>query len=234
MKPDAKPSTRIRQVYTPIIAVLTRAAKKGLCDVPQVDKPEVDGGRVDYLTPVEADELLKLLPAHLKPLVTLYLATGCRASEGLGMEWRDVSPEAERVVFWDTKTNQPRGVNLQKRAKALLPARRKASDPVWLNSEGEPWHGYDAINLMLRRYTERAGFRHVHCHLFRHTWATWAYACTRDLTYLMQQGGWRTPTMVLRYAHAASDDLGRSVLGHGWEFFGREVVKPLPKKPKPK
>jgi hypothetical protein len=150
MKPDAKPSTRIRQVYTPIIAVLTRAAKKGLCDVPQVDKPEVDGGRVDYLTPVEADELLKLLPAHLKPLVTLYLATGCRASEGLGMEWRDVSPEAERVVFWDTKTNQPRGVNLQKRAKALLPARRKASDPVWLNSEGEPWHGYDAINLMLR------------------------------------------------------------------------------------
>jgi integrase len=234
MKPDAKPSTLIRQVYTPIIAVLNHAAKRKLCDTPQIDKPEVSNGRVDYLTPTEAEALLKLLPAHMKALVTFYLATGCRASEALALEWRDISPEAERVVFWDTKTNLPRGVNLQKRARKVLPERRKSPDPLWLNSEGQPWHGYDAINLMLRRHTEKAGFRHVHCHLFRHTWATWAYACTRDLTFLMQQGGWRTPAMVLRYAHAASDDLGRSVLGHGWEFDGREVVKPLPKNPKPK
>jgi hypothetical protein len=36
----------------------------------------------------------------------------------------------------------------------------------------------------------------------------------------MQQGGWRSATMVMRYAHAASDDLAREVLNEGWEFPG--------------
>lgn len=228
MKPEGKPSTLIRQVYTPISAVMNFAAERKLCEPVRFRKPEVKNGRLDYLTPAEAEALLKLLPDHLQRLVTFYLATGCRASEALDLEWRDVSPEGERVVFWETKNGFSRGVGLQKRARKMLPPRME-DGAVWRNSSGEPWHGYDAINLMLKRHTE-GKFRHVHCHLFRHTWATWAYACTRDLTFLMQQGGWRSATMVLRYAHAASDDLGRSVLAQGWDFGGREVIKPPPKR----
>lgn len=228
MKPGTKASTRVRQVYTPISAVMNFAAAERLCDPIRLRKPKVEAGRVDFLTPAEADKLLGFLPAHLKPLVTFYLATGCRATEALDLRWRDVSGKGSRVVFWDTKEDYPRGVDLQKRAVDLLPARPVEDGHgegfVFLNSDGEPWHGYDAINLTLRRYCDKNGFRHVHCHLFRHTWATWAYACTRDLTYLMQQGGWRSPTMVTRYAHAASHDLAFDVLDAGWEFFGREIV----------
>lgn len=240
MKPDAKASTIVRQIYTPISAVMNYAAEQRLCDPIRLRKPKVEGGRVDYLTPAEAETLLGFLPPQLRALVTFYLATGCRASEALDLEWRDVSPKGERVVFWETKGGYARGVPLQRRVS--LP--KRGAGAVWLNKSGEPWHGYDAINLMLRRYTERHSptgepmkptdkgprFRHVHCHLFRHTWATWAYACTRDMTFLMQHAGWKSATMVMRYAHPASDDLAHAVLATGWEFHGREIIR-LPAKP---
>lgn len=220
------PATLIRQIYTPISAVMNFAAEQKLCDPVRFRKPQVKNGRLDYLTPDEAEKLLGLLPPYMAQLVTFYLATGCRATEALDLEWRDVSPEGKRVVFWETKNGHPRGVDLQKRAQGQFPARtEEAAGPVFLNSRETPWHGYDAINLMMARHLGDR-FRHVHCHLFRHTWATWAYACTRDLTFVMQQGGWRSAAMVMRYAHAGSEDLARSVLGRGWEFGGREIFKP--------
>lgn len=240
MKPTAKPSTLVRQIYTPISAVMNYAAEQGLCDPVRFRKPKIDAGRVDYLTPKEAEILLGFLPAHIKPLVTFYLATGCRATEALDLEWRDVSPSGERVVFWETKAGYARGVTLQRRGRGALPERADdAEGPVWLNKAGEPWHAYDAINLTLKRACaahsptgqrmkaddEGPRFRPVHCHLFRHTWATWAYACTRDVTFLMSQGGWKSAAMVMRYAHPASDDLASAVLAQGWEFGGREVVR---------
>lgn len=238
MKPNAAPATLIRQIYTPISAVMNFSAPK-LCDAVKFSKPKGAGARVDFLTPKEVETLLGFLPDPYKRLVSFYIATGCRATEALDLEWRDVSPEGERVVFWDTKADYPRGVDLQRRARKMLPARPDpAEGAVWRNSKGEPWHGYDAINLMLGRYCARhspsgtpltpeeiaAGaptFRHVHCHLFRHTWATWAYAVTKDLTFLMGQGGWKSVAMVMRYAHAGSDDLAREVRAAGWEIRGK-------------
>lgn len=226
----AKPATLIRQVYTPMSAVLTHAARQGLCEPPQLRKPEVRIGRTDYLTPAQAEAWIKALPPHLARLVTFYLATGCRASEALNLEWRDVSPDADRVVLWETKAGYSRAVDLQKRARSALGERGEGH--VFLNSRGEPWHGYDAINLMLkRRRAQEAnqGLAPLHCHLLRHTWATWAYACTRDLTFLMQQGGWRSLALLGRYTHAGSPDLATAVKAHGWEFFGREVAGLAPK-----
>lgn len=221
MKPGSAPATRIRQIYTPISAVMNFVAPK-LCDPIKLVKPKGSGKRVDYLTPAEVETLLNFLPPYLSRLVTFYIATGCRASEALNLEWRDVSLGGERVVLWETK-NYSRGVTVQHRARKALPPRPDRNDFVWLNQSGEPWHGYDAVNLMLRRHCERNGFRHVHNHLFRHTWATWAYAATRDLTFLMTQGGWKSATMVLRYAHAASDDLAKDVRDHGWEIRGKAI-----------
>lgn len=231
MKPSAKPATLVRQIYTPVSAVMNFGAEEGLCDPVRFRKPKVESRRVDYLTPAEAEILLGFLPDHLRRLVTFYLATGCRATEALALDWRDVSPKGERVVFWETKGGYARGVNLQRRARDLLPERTGGA--VFPH-----WHGYDAVNLALRRLCARHDpngrpvksgdkgprFRHVHCHLFRHTWATWAYACTRDLTYLMQTGGWKSASMVTRYAHPASDDLADMVMDGGWEFGGREII----------
>lgn len=222
---DVKPSTLIRQVYTPILAVLNFGAENGLCAKPAIRKPKVKAGRTDYLTPADAEAWIAALPDYLAQLVTFYLGTGCRASEALALEWKDISPKNERAVFWDTKGGYARAVELPQRVRDKLPAR--VEGPVFLNSKGEPWHSYDAINLMLKRWRERLPkLAPVHCHLFRHTWATWAYACTRDLTFLMQQGGWRSLSILGRYTHAGSPDLAQEILGKGWEFQGREVYRP--------
>ncbi|PZQ59247.1 MAG: hypothetical protein DI570_16435 [Phenylobacterium zucineum] len=240
LKPKAAAATLVRQVYTPILAVMNAAASAGLCDPIKVKKPKIKGGRTEYLTPQEVEDWLDALPAHLRRVVTFYLGTGCRATEGLSLIWKDVTLGERRAVFWDdqTKGGYARGVDLGRRVRKELPKRAKKADVyVFQNSRGEPWHAYDAINLMLKRVRERrerdieggAKLPHlvpVHCHLFRHTWATWAYACTRDLTYLMSNGGWKSASMVMRYAHVATDDLARAVLAAGWEFSGREL--PLP------
>jgi integrase len=222
----AKPSTLIRQVYTPVLAVLNFGAQQGLCAKPSIRKPKVKSARTDYLTPAEAEAWIAALPPYLAQLFVFYLGTGCRASEALSLTWADVSSEAERVVLWQTKGDYPRGVDLPRRVRQALPER--ASGQVFRNSRGEPWHGYDAINLMLHRVRAqqaRAGviLAPVHCHLLRHTWATWAYACTRDLTFVMQQGGWRSLSILSRYTHVGSSDLAREILGKGWEFGGREL-----------
>ena len=238
LKPQAAPATVIRQIYTPVSAVLNHAAENKLCDPVKFRKPKVRNARTAYLTPQQAEDWLAALPDHLKRLVTFYLATGCRATEALALDWSDVTPEGKRVVFWETKGGYARGADLQRRARALLPERGKGE--VFRNSRGEPWHCYDAINLMLKRVRAKrekeiasgSDLPHLveaHCHLFRHTWATWAYACTRDLTFLMQQGGWKSVSMVMRYTHVGSDDLARAVLAAGWEFSGREVIR-LPKR----
>ncbi|MGA0604932.1 tyrosine-type recombinase/integrase [Phenylobacterium sp. VNQ135] len=237
LKPKASAATRVRQIYTPILAVMNAAAGAGLCDQIRVKKPKVVGGRTAYLTPQEAEDWLDALPAHLRRVVTFYLGTGCRATEGLSLIWRDVTLGERRAVFWDdqTKGGYARGVDLGRRVRAELPQRPKKADAfVFANSRGEPWHAYDAVNLMLKRIRERrerqiaegANLPHLapaHCHLFRHTWATWAYACTRDLTYLMSHGGWKSASMVMRYTHVATDDLAEAVLAAGWEFGGREL-----------
>lgn len=242
MKPNAKPSTRIRTVYTPISSVMNFVAPK-LCDYVRFAKPKGASQRVDYLTPDEAEILLGFLTPALRCLVIFMLGTGCRISEALNLRWQDVSSKNSRVTFWDTKMGYARGVDLQERVRREMPSRSKDKQAfVFLNKEGQPWRDYDAVNLALKRACstrlptgrlrtkderewESMGetlprFRPVHCHLFRHTWATWAYAVTRDLTVLMSQGGWRSATMVMRYAHAASPDLADDVLAHGWEILG--------------
>lgn len=223
--PHLKPSTATRHIYTPIIAIMTYAADNRMAERIRIRKPKVRDARVDYLTPDEVETFLGLLPTHLARLATFLVGCGPRIGEAIDLPWKDVSPEAERAVFWDTKTGHARGVYIQRRVRPLMLGRPESGeDCVFGTRTGSPWQDVRAINKAFSFHCERNGFRHVHPHLLRHTYATWTYACTRDLTFLMQQGGWRTVQMVMRYAHAASDDLGRAVLAKGWEFSGREII----------
>lgn len=75
-----------------------------------------------------------------------------------------------------------------------------------------------AYRAQLELVRRRVQVPRIHCHIFRHTWATWAYAVTRDLTFLMGQGGWASEKLALRYIHGGSDDIRAEVLDHGWEM----------------
>lgn len=80
-----------------------------------------------------------------------------------------------------------------------------------------------AYRSHLELVRKRAQVPRIHCHIFRHTWATWAYAVTRDLTFLMGQGGWASEKLALRYIHGGSDDIRAEVLDFGWEMRAAPV-----------
>jgi integrase len=62
------------------------------------------------------------------------------------------------------------------------------------------------IGTAFQGAVKRAGLKDFRVHDCRHTFATWHYQEHRDLIALQQIGGWRTLSMVTRYAHASAEN----------------------------
>jgi integrase len=225
LMPDVQPATRRRAIYTPFIACWNHAVASNKAEPRRWKRPHAGKKRLLWITPEEAEKMLAALEPNTRALVTFYLGTGARASEALNAVWSDFSPAAQRVTLWAdiTKSNTDRSVDLGTRVRDALPQRGDPDAPVFVNSYGEPWHAYDAVNLALLRACKRAGVRRVSCHALRHSWATWAYAVSRDLELLMKQGGWASPELAMRYMHGGTDDLADEVRAHGWELLGKQL-----------
>jgi integrase len=241
LHPGTSPGTRICFVYTPITAVMSHAVRIGRCEPFIIRKPKVRPKAPNWLTPPQAEDWIGALDGspELRSLVIFLLGTGCRVGEAIRLRWSDVTPGEDRFVLWRTKNGYARGGDIPPRVRAALPPRTE--DPnslVFLTVRGRPWTSHKLVNARLRyvkKVRDAARLRgatdlpplwHAHCHAFRHTWASWAYACTLDFVYLMNQGGWRSAEMVMRYTHFGSAELSREVLERGWTFSRRELVFP--------
>src|ERR1700683_5967 len=113
--PTATAGTLNRQVYTPVSAILKFAAKRGMCDFRQIERPRQPKGRVRWLAPAEADRLIDACSPHIKPLIIFLFYTGCRLSEGLYLDWAQVHLSRGEVQFLRTKNGEARGVPLHPR-----------------------------------------------------------------------------------------------------------------------
>ena len=211
LKPDAKPSTVNRQVYGPMAAVMHFAAKRKLCAYSKIERPKQPKGRVRWLRPNEADQLIDACAPHFAPLVIFLFYTGARVSEAVYLDWADVDLTRRRVVFLDTKNGEDRGVPLHPRvfeALANLPHREGA---VFRCLNSRPYvrrvDSGGQIRTAFRAACRRAGITNFRPHDCRHTWATWLYSETRDLRLLMELGGWKSIAMVERYTHVNPDHL---------------------------
>jgi integrase len=118
------------------------------------------------------------LPGHLCAIVRFALATGCRMSEILHLEWLRV----------DFGRREVEGVH-----------------PKWCFAyEGRRM---DAVGSAWKRGLRRAGIENFRFHDLRHTWASWHVMSGTRLQELMELGGWKSFEMVLRYAHLAPEHL---------------------------
>jgi integrase len=75
------------------------------------------------------------------------------------------------------------------------PYERPAASDNWDTSAGS------RIKTAFRGACRRTGIEDFHPHDCRHTWATSHYRENRDLGALQKLGGWKTLSMVMRYAH---------------------------------
>lgn len=210
--PAVSPATRNRQFFTPVSAVLHHAAQRGWCAKPIIARPSQPTGRVRWLEPQEAERLIGACSDHLRPLVIFMLYTGARVGEALWLDWCNVDLSRAHVEFLSTKNGESRGVPLHPRVIATLAALPHREGSVFRRPDGACYSRpseYDVtdtsagsrIKTAFRRACKRAGIENFHPHDCRHTWATWHYRANHDLVVLQKLGGWKTLSMVMRYAH---------------------------------
>lgn len=208
--PNASPATRDRQVYGIVSKVLHHAARKGWCNPPIIARPKKPKGVVRWITPAEADKLIDACAPHLRPLVVFLLYTGARAGEALWLDWKNVNMETRQATFPRTKNGEPRSVPLHRRVVHELTALKHREGEVFLTPAGEPYarpkrpddtSAGTRIKTGFAAACRRAGIKDFRVHDCRHTWATRHHQTHRDLGALQELGGWKSPEMVLRYAH---------------------------------
>jgi integrase len=79
--PNGSSSTRNRQVYTPVSAILKSAGLK--MPLRRLKNPD---GRIRWLQHHEAARLIDSCSPHLRPLVMFMLYTGARAGEAVWLD----------------------------------------------------------------------------------------------------------------------------------------------------
>lgn len=177
-----------------------------LQQVPRIRMLPEPKRRVRFLERDEAERLNEALPAHLRPVVQYALATGCRMSEILQLEWRRVD-FARRVAWLDpgtTKNGEGRGIPLNRDAVLALRSVEGQHEKWCFTYQGSCM---DAVGSAWKRALKRAGIEGFRFHDLRHTWASWHVMNGTSLQELMELGGWKSYEMVLRYAHLAPEHL---------------------------
>jgi len=215
-KKNAAPATLNRHVFTPISAVLNHAG-----EYKRFRRPKSDNPRTNFLKPYEAEKLIDACSPHLKPLVTFLIGTGARAGEALKLQWEDVHLHERKVIFWNTKNGEMRGLDLSSRVVAALANLRHREGAVFRTHKGKEYapkkaEGGGQFKTAFNGAARRAGIKGITPHSCRHTWATWYYSYTRDHIGLMTYGGWKKEEMVRRYVHLSSPVTGTEAVELGW------------------
>lgn len=164
-------------------------------------------------------------------IIRLLVDSGIRRGELAGLRLGDVAIDAKagggvaevlgkgarrRPAPFGAKTAIALRRYLRERAQHGMAAR---SDALWLGYRG-PLTGNGVMQMLQRRGTA-AGIGPVHPHQLRHTFAHRWKAAGRSESDLMRLAGWKSESMLRRYAASAADE--RAHKAHREAALGDEV-----------
>lgn len=182
----------------------------------------------EQVTPILTEEQMRaLLKACSGPtfedrrdmaLLTVYLTTGGRRTEIATLRYTPEDPLTNDI---DLDIGQCRilGKGGRERLVPLVPKCVKAIDRylrvrakhpaagsqwLWLGRHGRLTP--DGIRQMLDRRANMAGLPHIHLHQLRHSFAHFFLADAGQESDLMRLAGWRSRTMLNRYAASAAQE----------------------------
>ena len=230
----------IRDYHGVICAVLAQAEREMIIPYNPAEKATLPPKRrvrpSETLQPEQLQDILKALekePLDIRTMLTLFIATGCRRGEIMGLHWEKVDFTTgqlkidrclhylpDRGIFeGDTKTSNTRYIVLPKETVALLKEYRAWQTERKL-SMGDQWQdiGYvftrpngtamnpGAVNHILNDFCNRHGFSHIHPHTFRHTAASILLSSGIDvLTVSKMLGHADTSTTLDTYGHVIEE-----------------------------
>ncbi len=173
------------------------------------------------IKPFSADDLRRLLflcdhdnstflGARNKAIILVFLDTGIRLSELIGMQLDDID-FTRGIIKIMGKGAKERVVAIQQRTqRALLTYLLMRSDGyrcVWVSEERRPLSFWGVEN-MIRRLGQQAGLKNVRCspHTFRHTAATMSLSNGAGEFEVQAMLGHSTLTMTRRYAASINSE----------------------------
>jgi integrase len=160
-------------------------------------------GRVRYLSDEEETRLMKTLSGDAdRQRITVLLHTGLRKSEFLGLRWKDVDMRAGVLTIPRSKNGETRHVPLTSKVKALLAALPRALNGATLvfpNGEGK--RDLRWVEKTVPAAVSAAKIEDFRFHDLRHTFASRLAMEGVDPLTIKDLGGWKTLSMVQRYAH---------------------------------
>jgi integrase len=199
---EAKPST-VNRYLALIRAILRRAMVEWewIDKAPHIRMLHEPSRRIRWLLPEQAKRILLELPEHQVHAMAFGLATGLRAGNVLGLRWEQI--DINRRVCWlyadQTKNTEDLSVSLNDSAMVVLHL-RKGMHTEWVFT----YRGNPIKRLSTKAWykaLQRAGIKNFRWHDLRHTWASWLVQEGVSLYALLEMGGWKTSSMVRRYAH---------------------------------
>jgi integrase len=199
----------VNRVMALLRAILNKAEKEWqwLDKSPYVRMLPTAEKRIRWLTHIEADRLLKELPAHLEAMARFALATGLRESNVTGLLWEQL--DMQRRCAWiypdQAKAKKAIAVPLNTDAINVIRGQIGKHKTCVFTYKGEPVTR--ANNHAWRKALKRAGIENFRWHDLRHTWASWHVQNGTPLNVLKDLGGWADIQMVLKYAHLSAEHL---------------------------
>ena len=157
--------------------------------------------RVRFLTTEQAEAVLERLPAHQREVVLFALATGLRQRNILDLTWDrvDLARRIATIEEADTKNGEALGVPLNDVAVAVLERQKGRHRTHVFTYRGRPLR--TANTRAWRGALKACGIRDFRWHDLRHSWATWLRQNDVPTWVLQELGGWKSESMVRRYAH---------------------------------
>lgn len=140
LKPDSAPSTRDRQVYTPISAVLKFASVHGWCARLRLSRPKSPKHVISLPTKAERYRFVHACVPHLKRIVIFLLRTDATVAETLELDWADVDL-VNKVAHVTGSDGRRRSIELDEKALGSLaqtPAALRRGR-VFLTHRGKPY-----------------------------------------------------------------------------------------------
>lgn len=201
----ARRSDRTKDLYVALIRAIFRKAMREWewIDAMPSFKTYSRGGkvRVRYLTTAQAEAVLAKLPAHQREVVLFALATGLRQRNILDLSWDrvDLARRLATIEGRDTKNGEALGVPLNDIAVAVLERQKGKHKSHVFTYRGKPLR--TANTRAWRGALKACGIKDFRWHDLRHTWATWLRQNDVPTWVLQELGGWKSESMVRRYAH---------------------------------
>ena len=207
LKGGNKPATVNRRLaFVRSVLRMARDDWQWIDTMPKVRLLRGEVERDRWLTRDEAARLIAACASHLAAMVRFALATGCRAREVAGLEWSRV--DLKRGTAWldQTKNGTPRGVPLNRDAVTVLREQVGKHRSICFTYRGRPIR-YELTNSAWQTACAKAKLTDLRFHDLRHTWASWHRQAGTSCDELKDLGGWKTRSMVDRYAKFATENL---------------------------